>query len=95
MLTTYHHLTRDQRCQIYALNKRGVTQTGIAVDIGVSQGTISRELARNKGFRGYRFFAGAPLCGTKRLSKEGCGACDDALPHRTGGNIIVRQSVEP
>ena len=55
MLTTYHHLTRDQRCQIYALNKRGVTQTGIAVDIGVSQGTISRELARNKGFRGYRF----------------------------------------
>ena len=29
MLTTYHHLTRDQRCQIYALNKRGVTQTGL------------------------------------------------------------------
>ena len=48
MLTTYHHLTRDQRCQIYALNKRGVTQTGIAVDIGVSQGTISRELLQNR-----------------------------------------------
>ena len=56
MLTTYHHLTRDQRCQIYALNKRGVTQTGIAVDIGVSQGTISRELV------GTRVFAGIVFC---------------------------------
>jgi IS30 family transposase len=55
MLKAYHHLTRDQRCQIYALNKRGLTQKLIAVDIGVNQGTISRELARNKGFRGYRF----------------------------------------
>ena len=55
MLKTYHHLTRDQRCQIYALNKRGLTQTEIAVDIGVNQGTVSRELSRNKGLRGYRF----------------------------------------
>ncbi len=52
MLKTYHHLTRDQRCQIYALNKRGLTQTEIAVDIGVNQGTVSRELSRNKGLRG-------------------------------------------
>jgi IS30 family transposase len=51
----YHQLTRDQRCQIYALNKRGLTQTEIALDIGVSQGTISRELVRNEGFRGYRY----------------------------------------
>jgi len=55
MLKAYRHLTRDQRCQIYALKKRGLTQTIIAVDIGVSQGTVSRELTRNKGFRGYRF----------------------------------------
>ncbi len=55
MLKAYHHLTRDQRCQIYALKKRGLPQTIIAADIGVSQGTISRELTRNKGLRGYRF----------------------------------------
>ena len=55
MLTTYHQLTQDQRCQIYAFNKRGVTQSRLAVDVGVNQGTISRELARNRGFRGYRF----------------------------------------
>ena len=40
-------------------------------------------------------FTGAPLCGLKRLSTEECGACDDALPHRTGRNITARQSVEP
>jgi len=51
----YHHLSRDQRCQIYALKKRGFSQAEIAVDMGVSQGTISRELSRNKGLRGYRF----------------------------------------
>lgn len=49
----YHHLTRDQRCQIYALKKRGITQTAIAHDLGISQSTISRELARNRGLRGY------------------------------------------
>ena len=71
MLTTYHHLTRDQRCQIYALNKRGVTQTGIAVDIGVSQGTISRELARNKGFRGYRFLQAHRFAVQRGLARKG------------------------
>ncbi|MCK4945024.1 MAG: IS30 family transposase [Alphaproteobacteria bacterium] len=55
MPKAYHHLTRDQRCQIYALYKRGFTQVAIASDLGVSQGTISRELARNNGLRGYRF----------------------------------------
>ena len=55
MPKAYHHLTRDQRCQIYALNKRGFTQAAIASDLGVSQGTISREMARNNGLRGYRF----------------------------------------
>jgi transposase, IS30 family len=51
----YHHLTQDERCQIYALLKRKFTQEEIAKDLGISQGTISRELARNKGKRGYRF----------------------------------------
>ena len=71
MLTTYHHLTRDQRCQIYALNKRGVTQTGIAVDIGVSQGTVSRELSRNKGFRGYRFSQAHRFAVQRGLARKG------------------------
>ncbi len=51
----YHHLTHDQRCQLYALKKRGFTQAQIALDLGVNQATISRELGRNSGKRGYRF----------------------------------------
>ena len=51
----YRHLTQDERCQIHALMRRGFSQRAIGDDLGVSQGTISREVSRNKGKRGYRF----------------------------------------
>lgn len=51
----YHHLTRDQRCQIYTLKKRGDSQSEIAREIGVHRSTVYRELKRNAGKRGYRF----------------------------------------
>ena len=51
----YLHLTCEQRCQIYALLKGGHTQSHLARQIGVDPSTISRELARNSGARGYRF----------------------------------------
>lgn len=50
----YKQLTYEQRCQIEVLKKSGFTQTEIAAAVGVSQSTISRELARNTGLRGYR-----------------------------------------
>lgn len=53
-MSTYKQLTYEQRCQIEALKKSGLTQQGIANQLGVSQATISRELARNSGDRGYR-----------------------------------------
>ena len=43
------------RCQIYALSKRGASQESIASVLGVSQSTVSREMCRNRGHRGYRF----------------------------------------
>lgn len=51
----YNHLVYEQRCQIYALLKRNISQNQIARDLGVSQSTISRELKRNKGKRKYRY----------------------------------------
>ena len=54
-MSTYTQLTYEQRCQIYALIDTDFTQAQIADIIGVSQSTISRELRRNKGKRGYRF----------------------------------------
>lgn len=55
MSEDYHHLTRDQRCQIYTLNKRGDSVLTIADELGVHRSTIYRELKRNTGKRGYRF----------------------------------------
>ncbi len=50
----YQQLTQAQRYQIYALLKMGHNQTEIARVIGVHRSTISRELHRNLGQRGYR-----------------------------------------
>ena len=50
----YTHLTREERYQIYALYKAGQKQCKIASVLGRSRSTISRELARNRGSRGYR-----------------------------------------
>ncbi|MDP0561323.1 MAG: helix-turn-helix domain-containing protein [Candidatus Endonucleobacter sp. (ex Gigantidas childressi)] len=54
MTITYQQLTYEQRCQISALKKSGCSQRNIAEIIGTSQSTVSRELARNTGERGYR-----------------------------------------
>lgn len=50
----YTHLTREERYQIYALKKAGHAQSEIAAVLERSPSTISRELARNRGRRGYR-----------------------------------------
>jgi IS30 family transposase len=53
-MRTYTQLTQEQRYQIYALLKAGNKQTQIAHIIKVHKSTISRELRRNRGLRGYR-----------------------------------------
>lgn len=50
----YKQLTQEQRYQIYALRKVGMSMRNIALDIEVSASTISRELKRNTGLKGYR-----------------------------------------
>ena len=54
-MRTSRRITYEDRCQIYALRKAGKTQAEISQALGFSQGTVSRELARNAGQRGYRF----------------------------------------
>jgi IS30 family transposase len=54
MKNQYRQLTYTQRCPITALKNTGHTQRDIAIVIGSSQPTISRELTRNTGLRGYR-----------------------------------------
>ncbi len=52
-MNKYKQLTEVQRYQIEALNKAQKEQKEIAEIIGVSASTISRELKRNTGLRGY------------------------------------------
>lgn len=54
-MSKYRRVTYEDRCQIYALSKGGTSQESIASVLGVSQSTVSRELRRNRGQRGYRF----------------------------------------
>jgi IS30 family transposase len=53
-MKTYCQLTQEQRYQIYALKKTGHSGVEIAEVIGVHKSTVSRELKRNRGRRGYR-----------------------------------------
>jgi IS30 family transposase len=53
-MRTYRQLTQEQRYQIYALKQTGHSQLEIAEVIGVHKSTVSRELKRNRGQRGYR-----------------------------------------
>ena len=50
----YSQLTSGQRYQISALLKIGQSLTKIADIIGVHKSTVSREIQRNTGLRGYR-----------------------------------------
>jgi len=50
----YKQLTENERYQIYVMKKAGHTQDSIAALLGRSPSTISREVHRNKGGKGYR-----------------------------------------
>lgn len=53
-MRVYTQLTQEQRYQIYALMKAEHNQSEIAAIVGVDKSTISREVRRNRGLRGYR-----------------------------------------
>ncbi len=51
---SYVHLTLDERYQIYAYKKMGKSNIEIAAELSRDKSTISREVNRNTGGRGYR-----------------------------------------
>ena len=53
-MRTYHQLTQAQRYQIYALRRTQHSLAEIAKVLDVDKSSISRELKRNRGQRGYR-----------------------------------------
>ena len=63
-------LTLEQRYQIYILRKAGHNQTQIARHLGVHKSTISRELSRNRGRRGYRPKQAQRFADTRRCCSQ-------------------------
>jgi len=66
----YTQLTQEQRYQIYAFKKAGFNQTEAAAMVGVHKSTISQELARNTGMKGYRASQAHRLALTRRKSRS-------------------------
>ena len=54
MKQKYKHLTQDERYSIERMRKAGYKQNEIVELLDRSEGTISREIGRNMGKRGYR-----------------------------------------
>jgi len=50
----YHQLTQEERYQIYALKKAGLSNIEIAKELKRDKSTVGRELQRNRGQKGYR-----------------------------------------
>ncbi len=65
----YTQLTQEQRYQIWALMKAGFNQTQTADFIGVHKSTVSREVRRNRGQRGYRAQQAHHFCLQRRIHK--------------------------
>jgi len=64
----YKHLSQVERYQIYALMKAGHDQTQIAKLLDRHKSTISREISRNRGLKGYRPKQACAIA-TKRAEK--------------------------
>lgn len=67
---SYKHLSLEERYYIELSLKNGVTLSQIAKDLGRSQGTISRELVRNRGKRGYRHEQANRMAHERHAKKE-------------------------
>lgn len=75
---TYHHLSQEERYQISALLKAGLTQVQISLNLGRHKSTISREVSRNSGLRGYRPRQACLLAESRALNSRNARQITDA-----------------
>jgi IS30 family transposase len=66
----YKHLTQEERYTIERMRKEGYKQSRIAECLGRDPGTISREIRRNRGQRGYRHKQAQEKAAVRRLASR-------------------------
>ena len=83
---SYTRVTKEERIQIYTLRQAGKGNNEIARLLGRDKSTISREVRRNKGLRGYRYQqahrkaqARAARPGPRRFTEEVRNDADEKL----------------
>jgi IS30 family transposase len=88
----YRQLAREQRYQINILKKAGHNQTYIALLIGCHKSTISRELRRNRGQKGYRHYQADELAYSRQ-----CQAYRSRIAWETWQQVerLLRQDWSP
>lgn len=103
-MRTSCQLTQEQRYQIYALQKTGHSRSEMAAVIGVHKSTVSRELKRNRGQRGYRPQQAQSLAikrrqkGAVRITVEVWAAVEQLLkqdwsPEQISGRLKKKQRI--
>ena len=89
----YHQLTENERYQISTLLKEGFSNKHIAANLGRHPATISREIRRNRGLRGYRPRQAQNLALKRRYeSTKYCKVTPDVL---SWIKCLVRQQLSP
>lgn len=92
-MSNYKQLTYEQRCQIEVLKKSRMTQQEIADAVETSQSTISRELKRNRGQRGYRHKQAQRKTDDRRYSAAKAVKMDDLVIERV--ELKLREKWSP
>ncbi len=89
----YKQLTENERYQIYVMKKAGHRQEAIALLLDRSPSTISREVRRNKGRRGYRAAQAQRFSNTRRQGAH--KSCKVTKEVRMWIKILLRQELSP
>ena len=90
---TYYQLTENERYQIYALKKAGHSQKEIAELLARCAATISRELKRNSGLRGYRPRQAQRLSTSRRQEAYKARKVTEGVHEQI--EILLRQELSP
>ena len=91
---TYQHLSQIERYQISTLLKVGQNQTQIAQQLGRSKSTISREVRRNRGLRGYRPAQAQRSCEIRSLGSRNAARISSDVWHQAVGKLLEQWSPE-